>query len=95
MNNRRTKAEWRSRRETYLRESGRHGDLVAEGYLMAERRLFVVINGGRLVREHVEEVARSASHGYPGPLQVVGPPSTAMAAVGAGSFGSAKSGDPQ
>ena len=95
MNNRRTKAEWRSRRETYLRESGRHLDLVAEGFLKAERRLFVVINGGRLVREHVEEVARSASPGYPRPLQVVGPPSTAMAAVGAGSFGSAKSGDPR
>ncbi len=63
MNNRRTKAEWRSRRETYLRESGRHLDLVAEGFLKAERRLFVVINGGRLVREHVEEVARSASPG--------------------------------
>lgn len=72
MNNRRTKAERRRRRETYLRESGRHLDLVAEGFLKAERRLFVVINGGRLVREHVEEVARSGFAGLPTPTSSCG-----------------------
>jgi len=42
-------AAWRCRREQYLRESGRHADLIREGYESAEYRTnwSVVVGGAR------------------------------------------------
>lgn len=41
-------AAWRWRREQYLRESGRHADLVKEGYASPEpTRDWIVTVGGR------------------------------------------------
>jgi hypothetical protein len=42
-------ARWRSRREEYLRASGRQNDLVSEGFeLAASASRWAVIAGGRL-----------------------------------------------
>jgi len=39
---------WRCRREQYLRESGRHGDLIKEGYASPDPTTnWIVIVGGR------------------------------------------------
>ena len=39
---------WRCRREQYLRESGRHVELIKEGYASAERMTnWTVVIGGR------------------------------------------------
>jgi len=41
-------SDWRCRREEYLRASGRHEDLIREGYETSEPQAkFVVIRGGR------------------------------------------------
>jgi hypothetical protein len=41
-------SDWRRRREEYLRASGRHEDLIAEGYETSEPHAkLVVIPGGR------------------------------------------------
>ena len=41
-------AAWRCRREQYLRESGRHGDLIKEGYASPDPTTnWIVIVGGR------------------------------------------------
>jgi hypothetical protein len=41
-------SDWRCRREEYLRASGRHQDLIREGYEMSRRDAkLVVIPGGR------------------------------------------------
>ncbi len=41
-------AAWRCRREQYLRESGRHVDLIREGYESAEYTTnWIVVVGGR------------------------------------------------
>ena len=41
---------WRSRREEYLRASGRQSDLVKEGFEQASRANWAVIAGGRRTR---------------------------------------------
>jgi hypothetical protein len=38
---------WRRRREQYLRESGRHVELIKEGYASADSTNWTVIVGGR------------------------------------------------
>ena len=38
---------WRRRREQYLRESGRHVELIKEGYAPADSTNWTVIVGGR------------------------------------------------
>ncbi len=38
---------WRRRREQYLRESGRHVELIKEGYASADSTNWTVIAGGR------------------------------------------------
>jgi len=38
---------WRWRREQYLRESGRHVELIKEGYASADSTNWTVIVGGR------------------------------------------------
>jgi hypothetical protein len=40
-------AAWRCRREQYLRESGRHVDLIREGYAADDATNWTVVVGGR------------------------------------------------
>ena len=41
--------DWRCRREQYLRESGRHAELIKEGYVSTDSTTnWIVIVGGRV-----------------------------------------------